>query len=406
MTIPHSLLAMLMAFLIMFSGPVTARQGLDIEKARVEISGFPLSLSPDGAWIAGLDPEGRAFCVWNVDSMEPVCDGELPDLVEVTSLTWSPDSTAVTFSLGSVNRLMDSDIYVFETGSGALHNLTDDDVDDTGADKVTLITPQANPVAIDRFPAWSPDGQSLLFARTLWGDPDTPGVTLMTIARSGGDPEELFPIEDAAPLSIVGPMTWRHDGSFLFSTRHPDPRHEMNAVWTIGSDGTRTRLLDGTAGSGITEPVIADITSDGTTASVYSRLNLLESLGRPESEIFFHVDLKTGTITPWEQFPGVDLDADAAILAPPVFGPDNAVAFLSRTPDGDMTLSTLDASGTFIDVATVEYELSRMRALGTSGIQPTVMWSQDGTLLVILVTGGTLLFPVHDSASPVATPMG
>jgi hypothetical protein len=270
---------------------------------------------------------------------------------------------------------------------------------------VTLITPQETVVAIDRFPAWSPDSQSLLFARTMWGDPEAPGVTLMTIPRSGGDPEEVFPIEGSTPLSITGPMWWREDGTILFSTSHPDPRDEMNAVWLLGPDGTRRKVLDGMAGSSVTEPVVADVAADGTTASVYSRLKLLDNLGEPDSDIFFHVDLMSGEITPWDQEPGVDLARDEVLLAPPVFGPDDAVAFLTRTPNGDMTVSTLDASGRFTDVASVEYELSRIRALGASGIWPTLIWSQDGTLLVILVTGGTIVATGSSDGTPMASPV-
>jgi hypothetical protein len=393
----RSLLATLATILLLFPSQVSARQ--DLEKTLVEIDGFPLSLSPDGSWIAGLDTEGRAFCVWNVDSMEPSCDGALPDLVETTSLAWSPDSTAVAFSLGSVNRLVDSDIYVFEAASGTLHNLTDDDPGNTGADEVTLITPQEGIVAIDRFPAWSPDGDSLVFARTLWGDADAAGVSMMTIPLAGGEPEERAVIEASAALPVVGPMIWRADETILFSTRHPDPQNEMNGLWMLQPGGSLTRLLDGTAGSGITEPVIADIATDGQQASVYSRLESLESLGQAPG-IFFHVDLDNGTATPWEDYSGVALAEEAVLFAPPIFGPENAVALLFRTPNGDMTLSILDPNGDFQDVASIDYQIGRPPSVGTNGVQPTVIWAQDGTLLVILATGGTIIA----TESPAGTP--
>jgi WD40 repeat protein len=400
MTITRPLLLLLAIAVLLFPEMASARQ--ETGKLRVEIAGFPLSLSPDGTRIAGLDAVGHAFCVWDVDSLEAVCDGEIPDVVEPQSVAWSPDSTAVAFSLGAVNHLVDSDIYVFDALAGILHNVTDDD-QGIGADDISFIRPQVIPVAIDRFPAWSPDGQSIIFARTVWGDDKAPGITLMTVPRSGGEPAELAPIAAAAPLAVVGPMSWREDGSILFSTRHPNPRDEQNALWRLEPDGQITRILDGTPGGGITEPILADIAADGVSASVFSRLDLLDNLGRSDSKIFFHVDLASGMTMLWDDYPGVALKEDAVLLAPPVFGPDTSVVFLSHTPDGEMVLSVLDPAGTFTDIASVEYEPGRRPAVGTSGVNPTVNWASDGTLLVILATGGVLL---TDGALPAVTVTG
>jgi hypothetical protein len=54
--------------------------------APLDIDGFPLALSPDGASVAGVDAAGGQFCVWNLATLEPTCDGDLPAPIEARSV--------------------------------------------------------------------------------------------------------------------------------------------------------------------------------------------------------------------------------------------------------------------------------------------------------------------------------
>lgn len=397
------LIALLPA-LLAFASPAQALQ--QSSAMPVEVDGFPLSLSPDGTLLAGMGADGRQFCVWDIDHLESRCDGELPDLVEVRSIAWSPDSTAVAFSLGVLNRLTDSDLYVFDARAGTLANLTEDDPENTGADDIPFFEDPAQPVTIDYFPAWSPDGASLVFARTVWGDDTAAPVTLMTIPREGGEPEELAALTDASPLSLIGSMAWREDGTIVFSTRHPNPLDEMNALWTLSAGGELTRVLDGTGAAGIVEPAMADIAQDGQTASIYSRLQLLENLGRPEAPIFFHLDMPTGTLTPWIDRTGVTLPDGAVMMAAPVFSPDGStLAFLIRDPAGHLGVWLLDETGELRETGKVSYQTGSRPPLGTGHVTPQLHWAQDGTLLVVLTTGGSLLRLEGEGATPMASPV-
>jgi dipeptidyl aminopeptidase/acylaminoacyl peptidase len=375
----------------------------DLEPVPVDIDGFPLAISPDGNRVAGVHEDGDRFCVWDIASGDAACDGILPEPVEARSVTWAPDSSAVAFSLNTPNRLVDSDIYLFEVASGTLHNLTDDDPGDTGADRVSFLAPPESPVAIDRFPAWSPDGGSLLFARTVWGDATAPGVELMTIPREGGDPATFAVLDDVAPLAVPGPMLWRDDGSILLTTRHPDPLNATNAIWLLEPDGSLTHLVDGTAAGAITDPLLASVAEDGTAVSAWSWLDFHEALWATEIPIFFRVDVESGAATPWTDVPGVDLPDRARLLAPPVFGPDDAVAFLWRIRDGGMGVSILDPNGSFRTVAEVRYMPGGPVPTGINTVSPALHWADDGTLLVLLNTGGVIIPFDAGNATPVAS---
>ena len=311
-------------------------------------------------------------------------------------MTWAPDGSAVAFSLGSSSRLVDSDIYLFDVTSGTLRDLTDD----SGADSVSFLSPQEMPVAIDVYPAWSPDGTSLLFARTMWGDAGAPGVTLMTIPREGGKPETLATLDDVTPLAVAGPMAWREDGSVLLTTRHPDPANPGNAVRLLGTDGTLTTLVDGSSAGPIPDPVLASVSDDGAVASVWSRLDFNEGLWSVDTPVFFRLDIVSGTAIPWTDVPGIDLPDGARLLAPPVIGPDGAVAFLWRVKGGEMGVSMLDASGGFVMVSSVTYSPSGGTPRNVNGLTPTLQWAGDSSLFLLLPTGGRIIPLTSDGATP------
>lgn len=404
------MLLRVLVLLIFITGATLFAPGLgaqdDAPLQPLGVDGFPLAISPDGTSVAGVDGTGAKFCVWDLATLEPVCDGDLPAPVEARSVAWAPDSSAVAFSLGSSSRFVDSDIHVFEVADGTLHNLTDDDINGTGADPISVFLRSHEPFSVDVFPAWSPDSVSLLFARTHLNDEEAGGVTLMTIARDGGEPQASAVLDDVAMLGIAGPMHWREDGSIILTTTHPNPTDTSTSLRLIDPDGAMSVLVDGSADGPITDPVIASISADGAAVSAWSRLDFHEGLWAEGTPIFFHVDVESGTATPWNAYPGVDLPDDARLLAPPVFGPDGSVAFLWRVRGGDMGISVLDAAGTFRTLSEVAYTPGGFTPRNINGLSPTLQWADDGTLLLILATGGTIIPLNGADATPHATPAG
>ncbi len=76
-----------------------------------------MTLSPDGQWIAGIGPEGDQFCIWNVETLIVDCDDQFQP-IHAESITWSPDSTAVAYSLDLLMRFYDSDVFVYDVKRG------------------------------------------------------------------------------------------------------------------------------------------------------------------------------------------------------------------------------------------------------------------------------------------------
>src|SRR5690606_36459546 len=88
-------------------------------------------------------------------------------IIDHTSVTWSPDSTALAWSLDAARLMRDSDIYVFDVHSGQITNLTD--AEPTDKDAVSLMDDDVSGLAldVDLYPSWSADGERIYFARTI-----------------------------------------------------------------------------------------------------------------------------------------------------------------------------------------------------------------------------------------------
>src|SRR5690606_13981681 len=122
--------------------------------------GSPITMSPDGAWIAGIGPE-FALCIWDVATMEPTCDQAERIPIAAESLVWSPDSTAVAFTEDAFRSAYESDIHVYEVGVSESVNITDD-----GIEGGLFDLPDEGPLPGDVMPVWTSDSQSLVFARS------------------------------------------------------------------------------------------------------------------------------------------------------------------------------------------------------------------------------------------------
>ena len=193
----------------------------------------------------------------------PTCDGERLAIVPHT-ITWAPDSSAVAFSEDTPRLFVDSDIYVFEVETGELVNLTDD-----GDAELDIIGGNPQPVDVDLAPAWSPDSQHLVFARTVFGgEIEDPGTVLMTIPRAGGVPEEILTLAPPYPIEVFTTMAWQDDDTILFSIWKADESDGQNGVWRTSTDGGIEPVIPGTETDDILFPTIVDTSPDGTCLSI------------------------------------------------------------------------------------------------------------------------------------------
>ncbi len=358
-----------------------------VEQRQLTVDGEVVAISPDGRWLAGVRGAAQ-FCIWDIGTLQPSCDDRyLP--VYPDTIIWAPDSSAVAFSL--LPAMADSDLYLFEVDAKALRNLTDDGLEETA--EVALAD---EPVAIDIFPAWSPDARELAFARTTL-TADEPGATsIMRIGREGGAPREVVFLGPPEPYLILSSMHWLTDDTLLFAIERSAPPFQQDGIWRIGVDGDDPRqVLTPRTVPEMARPRIADVTPDSRTASVYSQAKVAQGL--LVDDAFALLDLTSGKLAP--VVPAVD--ATAYVITPPRFSPDGASAVFSvameTTTQQTTPLVVMDI--TTGDQATVVPYLVPASTMQHSGFQ----WVADDTIfgLVTVKTPVTVSTPVLLTLVPV-----
>jgi hypothetical protein len=276
------------------STPSTSSGGWTIaSEKKIEVDGEPVTRSPDGRWLAGIGPD-KNFCVWKISSLKASCSKTIEG-IEPPSIRWSPDSSAVAFTLYAARYLIDSDIYVFDVTTGKLSDITDDGVE--GTLSLADPDPAKGAVDIDVYPAWSPDSQSLVFARTNW-NANNRATTLASVGRDGGKVTTLQLISPTEPLVMISPMFWLKDDSIVFSVWHADIANGQNGVWKRQKSGTLKELVKGTVADEIPMPVVTSVTADGHYATITSYIRQSQFSSSPDTPIYFLVDLRAGKATP------------------------------------------------------------------------------------------------------------
>ena len=148
-------------------------------------------LSPDGTRYAY---KNETICIYTIAGEELVCtpdDEESRDVlarVDNETVRWSPDGRWLVMTQNALVYLTDSDLWVVDTESGALTNVTDDGYDDS-------IFPASDvppSVVVDLAPRWLPDGR-IVFIRyqQSFGAPEA-----YAVSPEGGEAERLGQLSD------------------------------------------------------------------------------------------------------------------------------------------------------------------------------------------------------------------
>jgi len=374
-------------------GATTDANGWHVAHERVlDVDGEPLSLSPDGQWIAGLGPD-RAFCVWDVDDLAPVCANDRYP-IDTRSMAWAPDSTAVAFSLDFARLFTESDIFVFDIDRESLANLTDDGIDDDIP--ITELSDATEPVPVDVYPAWSLDGNELTFARTAWAA-ETRTTTLMTVSVTGGEPTELIELETDVPLPINSPMRWLDDGSLLYTIWTSVPDEADDGLWNYNPGDEPVQLLEGTKANDYPVPIVTDVIerNGATIALGFSPLLVSQYTQDPERSVGFTLDLETGDIGSLEAFAGIDnsglgIGEQTQIIAPARIAPDGLTLILGIGQLGTGTLAIAEA-GTGESPLSIGLEPRSLPLAAFHGYA----WASNDTILVPLTEGQVVLLTLE-----------
>jgi dipeptidyl aminopeptidase/acylaminoacyl peptidase len=302
----------------------------------VDVPGIPLALSPDGTMIAGLVDRDR-FCIWDSETFEAIAESEPMEeigIIDELSVSWSPDNSAVAWSLDAARLLRDSDIYVFDVDNGQITNLTDDPPTDMDAPKLPLGAPPADSPAmdVDVQPSWTADGESLVFARTVWGGSPEAGTSLMSIPRGGGDATELATLSPEMPFLVSSIKAGMDDGSVIYATWPPDPDSPDQGL-------TRTTP----------SMFLLSVAPNARKASLVSMINYT-ALDNALGPTWIEMDLDTGIPTAFEEVLSLPTDPqeaarqDLILLGAPAFLTDDTGAltgYLYATTDQDFETHTL-----------------------------------------------------------------
>jgi WD40 repeat protein len=192
------------ALLVIAAACSSSNSGFDVSKIEVASNkAVPVEgltrLSPDGGKVLNAH---NGFCVLGVDGSHKVC---LPNGAKVSpdsrNAAWSPNGRYVAFSDDYFRRFLEPDIWVMDTATGKVTNLTDD-----GVSKYTIGHLPANAL-LDVYPSWSADSRSIRFARQVG---DTTTTELDSVPVSGGKVSRLGTV--AANLLQIGGLAFSPDG--------------------------------------------------------------------------------------------------------------------------------------------------------------------------------------------------
>jgi WD40 repeat protein len=229
-------------FFAYLTAPSSAQQALRVLSVReTDLIAGPMNtaavLSPDGTRFAHVTRE--RLCIYSIDVIAQLCANllahdELRNL-DAESISWSPDGRWLTFTSAGFITFRDADIWVMDTNTGALTNLTDDGTN-TG-----LFQPETDGY-MDASPRWLPDGRILFLRYAFFGGAQNFGPPeLYAIAPAGGEPERLgrLPHDDVFTTVIVpAPDGVRIAYEGYDSRGYPD-RYENAGPWLSDLDGSR-----------------------------------------------------------------------------------------------------------------------------------------------------------------------
>jgi WD40 repeat protein len=350
------------------------------ERKDLPIDGDLITMSPDGLWVAGLGPDSQ-FCVWDLQTLAGNCvDGT--GAIDPLSITWAPDGSAVAFSLMALLYLMDSDIYVYDVAGGNVSNLTDDGFEGSlpyGQD-------DAPNFPVDIYPAWTPDSQSLVFARTglqfdLEDDEEAiaQDTNLMVVSRAGSDPELLASASTSWPWAVSSPMFVLTDGSVVYTLSIEESDDPDNGIWLLDTGGMSSQLVAGNVDAEFPHPFVVDVFEGETGTMLSGNTDLGSGHG-----MAFVVDLATGTVIPADGGEGNRTRSRS-------FGPDGSL--IGAVLIGEEThLMTTNPDGATSDLGTFAIE-----DVGRYVFDRGLDWNAANTVLLPGFQGGGILLTVVHS---------
>jgi len=363
--------------------------------SELSAAGQVLGGSPDGTMVAILD-QHVSLCIVGIATQQQLsCASieELPIFPRPEDVIWSPDSSRLAFTELGYTLGTDSDLWVMEVASGTLTNLTDDGYEGN------LIGPDAQMaegVFVDASPAWTPDGQSISFARTGLVDGASTGTVLARVPASGGTVEELARVSETEPGVVFHRSAWSPDGSTLYYTYSSATADDPgNGVWTYSAGTGEIALLAASDGIQGGAPALLHVSPTGEQLLVwYPQVFLGTQIVDPLVRL---VDTATGEITVPELPPPDQATLPARIVA--TFSPDGQALLFLLVPMGN-------AGQLWVSDPTTGEATRVVDSIENAKLDPRFppTWSANGTVVIGLIDGSAAITVISsdDTGTPIS----
>lgn len=340
---------LLVLSLLLLAFPTTLRaNSATVEPFAPEGVAALVAYSPDGRLAVGSpDHGGRELCIYAVPSAEVVSCVDLSDRFvrfDFYDVAWSPDSSRIAFSHRALTLLDDGDIWIMDTATGELTNVTDDGFEGR------LLGEQAQTfegrIYVDVLPRWSPDGRSLAFSRTIWSAVSELRPTeLWVLDVETGESRRVAAVA-GEPGALLFGLAWAPDGETIYATRFGrDPESRAHGIWAYDPvSGEAEQLLRQSTGSGTGSPAVLNVSPDGAYLSIY--YPRLLSGTRSTMAIFALYDLARGEIIPLAIPAEIDPRGEALAVSLG-FNPDGETVLFAvsqpESPHGAVVLQHLES---------------------------------------------------------------
>lgn len=256
-----------------------------VDTTEIELMAGPMRsaayLAPSGEVFAHLR---QNVCIYE-GTVEQTCVEIPEDLrsLDPETVRWSPDSRYLAFHENFFQMFIDPDIWVWDTQTGELRDLTDD-----GQDRSLLTSDTWK--NIDTMPDWLPDGRTL-FLRYSRVNGETLPPDIYAIEPSGSGLTKLGTIHTTDPISIYGLST---AGDKLVYNYFPAGESDNRGIWVSNLDGSDAEMI---AATDREQPVTGvESSADGRYVMLLTTPIQFDSRA-PEDSWVRILDIETGETT-------------------------------------------------------------------------------------------------------------
>ncbi|MBN1500457.1 MAG: hypothetical protein JW982_09885 [Spirochaetes bacterium] len=162
-----------------------------LNRKEIKLENFTfINCSPDGKYISGYSKKNDALIIYDPYIGKTVYESPYAKgSIDHNNVQWSPDSRYLAFTEDWNRRARDSDIWLLDSSTWTIKNLTDDNYQGGWFNEIEHY--------IDFSPTWTQNSDSIIFIRsTMQRD-----AAFYQISVKGGIPEKLFqPVPNNLPI--------------------------------------------------------------------------------------------------------------------------------------------------------------------------------------------------------------